>query len=555
MKHFFHSLLLAALLGATGTSYAQSAFPYECVTPRGGGDQAVPMGRQPNQTGMNKSQAVLPNPQPACAPPYHIKINVHYVLNADGTGNFNENDDAGSATAADWNIASQWMMPNGSAPAGQPLPYLPAKASDNGYAFAKAMVWAAIMQSQTNPPMQLPLGNTTPNPPKGIDYVLGGVYFHRNTDLAQYNPEDHYQYPDGVLSSAQFDQLGVNKDNEINVFLMGQVTKPSITPSFARWMYSSGGANDFGYTAGNNWIKLGNVWRIHLLNRVRNNGDDTGSSWGLGSVINHEIGHKLMLFHPFQVDNCADTPTNPASDMGNNLMDYGNQIALTPCQITNLQTELTMHYPASYYTCGGCLPPNAFFTLADCITINTSGDPQLVCSVMPDARGSFNETSYTYTVMEVDANNRRIGPNMTQSGTGEVGKQCLTMAFLPNTRYAIRLTVFNGCTNHSYTRYLSTACGGSSSRTAAVPLTVYPNPATPQGFTLRSATSPATLPTVRDSQGKAIAIEQVGQSRDEDGTWHTTYRLAKAFNRPGLYVVEATSAGQRSVQRLEIRTE
>lgn len=546
MKNVFYALFILAL-GFGGLSRVQAQgqdlpLPYECVTPLA--KSASPAGVQ------RRPGPVTPS---VCMLPYYIKVNVHYILSANGTGNFNETDDGGSANARDWNIASRWLDPSGNAPAGLPLPAVAPEASNNGYSFAQGVVWAAIMQSETNPQMQYPVGNTTPNPPKGINYVLGGVYFHRDDDFAQYNPEDHSRYPDGVLSTAQFDRYGVNKANEINIFLMGQVTKPSITPAQPRWIYNSGGASGFGYTANANWLKLGNIWRVHLINRARNNSASSGGvAWSVGAVLNHEVGHLLGLGHPFDWPQCGDTPMGPAGQ-GNNLMDYGQQLALTPCQINLAHAELNANY-GGYYSCDGCRPPNAFFSMPDTVCIDP--DQGQLCPLMLDARGSFAYNSYAYSITEVDANNQPIRLGVQRSGSGELGVACVNMMTLrPNTRYEVTLTVTNSCRSHSVTKYVSTRCSPKErpAALAGAPVQLYPNPATAKGFSIASPDQPTQLPIVRDAQGRVVGIEQVGQRHDATG-WRTTYRL-KQLAPQGLYLVEVRTPTHHLRQRLAIEAE
>ncbi len=256
-----------------------------------------------------------------------------------------------------------------------------------------------------------------------------------------------------MFSTAQYDAYGTNQGSEVNIFIMGEIKSTTIFPTVGRWKNISGVAGSFGFYGGpyggSIWFKAGNIWRNHLLTRVRNNGVDTDSQEAVARMLNHEVGHLLGLGHPFQDSwningpRCADTPHNVNPDgtdnagAGNNMMDYGGQIALTPCQITTMLAHLTTYY-TNYYTCQGCMPSNAFFTLPE--TVLVGNGIRVVCPAL-DGRGSYAETSYSYTVTPVDNNNTPTGPASTQSATGQVGVICLSGLGVPRRateqRYAV----------------------------------------------------------------------------------------------------------------------
>ena len=392
--------------------------------------------------------------------------------------------------------------------------------------------------------MQLPAGNTTPTPPKRISYVLNGVYFHRNSALYDYDPVDVFTPPAGTLAPNQFNALGINKGTEVNIFLMAQNTRlPNPVPNDPTYRYLTGGASGYGWSANNVWLKLGNLWRIHLLVRSENNGADPTTTWLAAGALNHEIGHLLKLSHAFDFDECADTPSGGVS--GNNVMDYGtNQIALTPCQIDRMQAELTTNYQ-SYTTCG-CGRVNAFFTLPEALTVIGAND-----WVWLDARGSFvdNGTTSSYELMEVNQSNQPLSPNgITTTIAGEPTRYKLHLQ--PNTRYRVTLTVSNGCNTSVITKYVDTNYV-SVQRGAAAPsrYTVFPNPTTEQ-FTVQTDAPLPTAPLVRDGQARAVPLEPVAERR-EAGVWYTTFRLRQS--RPGLYVVEMGTGAARTITHLAIQ--
>ena len=198
----------------------------------------------------------------------------------------------------------------------------------------------------------------------------------------------------------------------------------------------------------------------------------------MASIINHEVGHLLGLTHPFQgSSNCSDTPINSTSNAGNNLMDYGQQIALTPCQIAIAQNTLTSYY-TGYFNCQPCRTPAA---------VSVAGNGPEPC---PDNSEYFSiqnfNTSLTYTITgnRISALPGKLGfgtnsPNAStfrmKGGAGVTGGSFTIAAADP----------CNGITvqgpSSSYYATFAGACNGSSvvsTRSVDRQFVLYPNPGT-----------------------------------------------------------------------------
>lgn len=515
-----YSLALLMLLGASAAQ-AQQSCAVPAATP--GGAAGATQRPSPN---------TLPNLP--CASQTVIRVNVHYVLRSNGTGNFTETSDRGSQDV-NGTYGQTWPNPNA----------VPEDTLTNGYAFAKGIIWGAIGQSQSNPQLWLPVGNAIPRLPKRLSYVLNGVYFHRNDALYNYDPIDIGTSPAGTLAQDQFNALGLNKSTEVNIFIMAQNTRlPNPVPNNPTYRYLTGGASSYGFNANNLWMKLGNLWRIHLLVRSENNGVDATTTWLAAGALNHEVGHLLKLSHAFDPNECADTP-NGGGVSGNNVMDYGtNQVALTPCQIDRIQTELNANY-RGYTTCG-CGPVNSFFTLPETLTVIGAND-----WVWLDARGSFvdNTTTASYELTEVNQSNQPNTPIFINTViAGEPTRYKLHLR--ANTRYRVTLTVRNSCNSSSSTKYIDTRYT-SVQRGAVAPgqYAVFPNPTTEQ-FTVRTDAPLPAAPLVRDAHGRTVPLDQLAERR-EAGVWYTTFCLRQS--RPGLYVVEMGSGAARTIAHLAIQ--
>lgn len=259
----------------------------------------------------------------------YLRINYHFMLRTDGTGNFTETTDGNGGTAF------------------------------NGYKIAEMTTSWINQSNQYNPPMNLPPGNTTPNLDKNYYFVTDAVYFHR--DDAYFNYSDLANLLIGGYPSF----FGKDHQNVLNIF----------------FTYSPSG-NEGGFATSldpNSKVKFNvntNYWQKYLADFAAGQNPMAYYFHGVGQQVHHEVGHLFGLLHTVRYghappcptncptlggtpadlncdDGCADTPNawdmaslsgctvHPASGWGqgsmpykdNNLMDYSGEAALTPCQL------------------------------------------------------------------------------------------------------------------------------------------------------------------------------------------------------------------------------
>jgi len=261
----------------------------------------------------------------------YIKVNIHYMLKSNGTGNFTETSDGMVSTNS---------------------PY-------NGYTYAELLMNTVNQFISVNPQMKLPPNNTTPNYPIKYRYILSGVYFHRNSDF--------YYYPQDLHNIMSI--YGVNAGSEINIFLEN-----------ANGAANGGHAN----TTGSRYVEMRGVWEMYSQHYYTNKLISTGA---FASTLGHELGHNLGLTHTMRYyngpccptttstspcgDDCDDTPTrdqmlllgiDPCCGSGvvsptcdNNLMNYSGEQALTPCQLSkifdNFTKDATSYGTKAYLAC------------------------------------------------------------------------------------------------------------------------------------------------------------------------------------------------------------
>jgi len=257
----------------------------ECLTPP---DNSV-------QRNANSNYVYDPN-----GPIKTIRVNFHYLLKDDGTGNFNETSD---------NYSNRLY---------------------NGYMYADDMVdWCNQHWNINIELRHMPISHV-PALPKKVQLQLCGVFFHRNTnDYYTYNTE--YNIPPFVENSGEV----------LNFFIIyAHRTNPSA-----------------GGVASGERISMFNAYRNYKTSV------DVNNNWvnqETKKTFNHELGHLFSLPHAIQnccpnpYNNCddgiADTPTYsellslgylPCEWNGilgsNNLMDYvADKYALSPMQIARM---------------------------------------------------------------------------------------------------------------------------------------------------------------------------------------------------------------------------
>ena len=268
-----------------------------------------------------------------------IRVNYHFMLKGNGTGNFNE------VTDGDGRIYS-------------------------GYDWARNQVLQMNQQSDQNIQMKIPLGNTLHVLDKNYNYVLDAVYFWRDDNTYYYYQADN-----------AYTLYGQDKGSVMNV-LIAETTGSTVV---------GGAANNVSIAIPvsgllNKYIKMQNEWDAYL-DQWNNLGYFSG--WAQSLTTSHEFGHLLGLNHtvlygsgaPCPVgcplanypnvqgsinyscgDNITDTPTawditssnnctehpgifNAATNglyFSNNLMDYSNNLCLSPNQIQYIHSGLEL---------------------------------------------------------------------------------------------------------------------------------------------------------------------------------------------------------------------
>lgn len=237
---------------------------------------------------------------------YFLKVNIHFMIHPEKGGNFTETSDG---------------LENGNPEV-------------NGYVYAKKLVSSNNYYLYANKPMNLVNKDSSNQvaPKVRYRYVLTGVYFHRDSVLCYYEHEKRFDL---------LKKYGVNKENEINVFM---TQWPEGTPIKDR---ADGGIAGCIGCGDQPVVALVDAWSYYKKTKK--------IKW-LGPVfskiLNHEIGHLLDLYHNWLPDRCDDTPIhkrawcghNPDSNVfvDNNVMSYNcGQDALTQCQLERVYHALT----------------------------------------------------------------------------------------------------------------------------------------------------------------------------------------------------------------------
>ncbi|MCE7926824.1 MAG: T9SS C-terminal target domain-containing protein [Haliscomenobacteraceae bacterium CHB4] len=383
-------------------------------------------------------------------PILHIPVNIHFVMNMDGKGNFSETGDGDGGTY-------------------------------NGYQRAEDIVNLANEQLEEN----YPVWAINPTPEIcdfRIRLALQGVYFHRtnyaliSSAPVQFNHNNFWSYINQNLVNASSEVSCFFFNGEIGNSPSGQANGAQATILFD-W---------FNYTGHEKPENLGpNNWYRNSVART----------------LLHEIFHNNGLWkHPFQTDDCDDTPTLPGcwsyvengpppcndwANISNNLMDYNQWIdewSLSPCQICRLHNYTTI-YLIQDDNEGECAPLNSFFAL-----------PSRVClsyqlNVWMDGSASYNETEHFIEIYQVPS----VGSNDVISGTyqsnwfdGKAGRvelgDYLNYNFGCGKVYRVKLAVSNDCYDwDEMIRYVTIDCacdagGGPNTPVEVEELFASPNP-------------------------------------------------------------------------------
>ena len=331
--------------------------------------------------------------------------------------------------------------------------------SYNGFQHAENIIGLANEMLATNETQwrKTPGINYPNNPAINIQYLLVGVYFHR----------DHEAF-DGTKTPFQIHaKYDVETNQVLDVYCIHR--------------------NNLGYD-GNAFV-IGDFNKFVYLNDYKHYLKPYCRDWSKTNTahsMNHEIGHTLNLLHTWneadQFEGCADTPLgfiydkiksngdcvsdfancwdyHPSiigcpkkpcdewSKISNNVMDYSSyDPAWTVCQIARINQNLLGNGNAYVHSCNGCAPSQAFFYVRS---------PQAICppqqggsNVILNGQPSVNENRYLIEICEVLANqpsNCIAGYFTSGWQTGQLGNISLSLlyAFQPDKVYKIKLTVDN----------------------------------------------------------------------------------------------------------------
>ena len=326
----------------------------------------------------------------------------------------------------------------------------------NGFKHTENVIGLANEMLATNEThwRQTPGINYPANPPVNIQYLLVGVYFHRDADA--FNPAIQPQ-----TIHAKYD---IEANQVLDIYC---IHRSNI--GFDGNAFAFGGSNKFVYL---------NDYKHYLKPYCRE-----WSKTNTAHSLNHEIGHTLNLYHTWHggdlcVDTpdgyvydkilpgggcvndyancwtydpnkpgCPDKPCDDWSKISNNVMDYNHwDPAWTVCQIGRMNQNLLGNGNSYIHSCNGCAPSQAFFYVRS---------PQAICppqnggsNVILNGQPSVNENRYLIEICEVLASlptNCIAGYFNSGWQIGQLGNVSLSTlyTFQPNKVYKIKLTVDN----------------------------------------------------------------------------------------------------------------
>lgn len=361
--------------------------------------------------------------QGSCSDPSlikHVKVNIHYLLKDDGTGNFHEMGDG-------------WGNPN-----------------YTGFDYAEDMIDSINTELDVNPGiatgMQVPGYDYTVTD-FGFRFVLAGVYFHRNSTLYNHMDQDYNGDNSGssLYDMSYMSSYDVNTSEEINIYIVS-------SPSFGNTGVFQGIASLSGVHC-----QVFNCWLTYKYGHQ--NWPSTTPPSELhrfeARTIAHEVGHCLSLRHGFQWDGLGDTKqlgyscwqhtaTGNCSDWNNitnNLMDYNgyDDYALSPQQIDQVRSHLNSTKDDFVQQCSNCdvAHANLYVPETQCLPIYIDGT------------ASQNEDNHFIEIVEVDPNNNNAlvsGTYYSAWFTGEINRiydlgDYTGYNFIHGKRYRIKLAV------------------------------------------------------------------------------------------------------------------